>query len=383
MKIGLNVWNFTIPEERHISVNMGQWDPSDEMLSSFDSHRINSYGFFTKQASSKENWEEDETTHCYLNQTTHEWTFNWTRWDAEINRFLAGGSTAFSVQHPYGTPDVPLLWTDSSNTTYTDWAVEYGTFYEVIASHLDDKLVNDTIDWYQYAYIYFLDEFQMFTPPGWVPGEYHILIEQFLHLLNNSAPAMKIMTTTPPTRDLEAIRPYIDIYCPITADYDEEEWEAVQNEGKELWMYPCVGPMSPWPNSHLYNRLFEIRVLFWQSYYYNLDGFLYWASAAYFHGQYGMGYNGWGDGWFVYTNPDGTVDASIRWENYRDAIEDYEYLWVLNNTLELSGADVESFHLLDQIVTGVATDRYNYCDSGLDLWNSRNEVGSWIHSLVN
>ncbi|MBU0606401.1 MAG: DUF4091 domain-containing protein, partial [Armatimonadetes bacterium] len=36
-----------------------------------------------------------------------------------------------------------------------------------------------------------------------------------------------------------------------------------------------------------------------------------------------------GDGWLVYPGPDWTPWPSVRLENIRDGIEDYEYLWLL------------------------------------------------------
>jgi len=247
---------------------------------------------------------------------------------------------------------------------------------------LEDKLENESINWFDYAYIYFIDEFQMFTGEGYSRADYHLLVEQFLHLINSSAPDLRIMTTTPPSQELESIREYIDIYCPITSDYNEVEWSQAQQDGKEMWMYPCVGLQAPWPNSHLYNRLFEIRVLLWQTYYYNIDGFLYWSANAYFHGNYGMAYNGWGDGWFLYTDDNGKIDPSIRWEAYRDGIEDYEYLYIINATLnEISGTP-EDFSRLKKLVSTVTTDRYNYCESGYVVKNSRDKIGEWISTLA-
>nr|MDO8116987.1 DUF4091 domain-containing protein [Candidatus Sigynarchaeota archaeon] len=106
-------------------------------------------------------------------------------------------------------------------------------------------------------------------------------------------------------------------------------------EGKEFWQYYCVGPGIPWPNSHLYNRLFETRTMLWQCFYYGIQGFLYWSSNARYHGgSYGFGYNGWGDGWFVHFDEyEQHVYESPRWENYLDAQEDFEYLWLANRTI--------------------------------------------------
>jgi len=70
--------------------------------------------------------------------------------------------------------------------------------------------------------------------------------------------------------------------------------------------------------------------LHWFNYRFELKGYLHW------------GYNSWtddpfeapgqhrGDGWHVYPTKGGLLD-SLRWEQMRNGIQDYEYLWLLED----------------------------------------------------
>jgi hypothetical protein len=70
----------------------------------------------------------------------------------------------------------------------------------------------------------------------------------------------------------------------------------------------------------------------WLNYKYDATGFLHW------------GWNQWtddplhsvgqhiGDGWHVYPSKDGFMN-SLRWEQMRNGIQDYEYFWMLENSI--------------------------------------------------
>jgi hypothetical protein len=377
--ISLEIWNFTVPWRRHIRSNFGGQSINPQAIQSYAAHRINSYGIPINWAPSYELLNAVPEYTCWLNASSNRWIFNWTWWDAQIETLLSYGTNAFWINTPLGMPREPI-WFEDDGITYSEWGIRFGTFLEGVNAHLKQKLLNESKDWYQYSYIYFIDEFQMFIPEGYEREEYFNLLEGFLALINASAPEIPIMTTTPPSRELQNIRKYIDIYCPITSDYDPVEWQAAQTEGKEMWMYPCVGPRAPWPNSHLYNRLYEIRVLYWQAYLYGLDGFLYWSAQAYYHGRYGLGYNAWGDGWFMYEDRSGNIYDSIRWENWRDANEDFEYLWLMNRTITELGIPSEDRTLFDHLLTGVTGIKYTYCDSGTTVVAHRNQIGAWLNA---
>ena len=113
-----------------------------------------------------------------------------------------------------------------------------------------------------------------------------------------------------------------------------EIYQKARKQGCELWFY-TVGVHMPgsYPNKGIDLPLIENRLLHWLNYRFGLSGFLHW------------GFNQWrtddpytevdrhlGDGWHVYPKKDGLLN-SIRWEQMRNGIQDYEYLWLLEDKI--------------------------------------------------
>ncbi|MHA1679534.1 MAG: glycoside hydrolase domain-containing protein [Promethearchaeota archaeon] len=377
IKIDFNVhvWNFTIPRMRHLRTNMGPQATNQDHVNSFNSHRINSYGIpITGTTDHSSFTDPDNHYTCFLNTTNNTWTFNWTYWDQQTNASLQEGANGFMMNVPIlGMPRVPPLGD-------TNWVERYENFLQDAQQHMIDN------GWDEYAFIYFVDEFQMFHE-GFEQEEYYQLMEDFLSIINKSAPLIKIMTTTPPNEDEVRFKPYIDIYCPIATDYRKDVWEERMADGYEFWMYFCIGPQAPWPNSHLYNRLFETRIMLWQAYLYGLHGFLYWSTNYQAHGNYGFGYNGWGDGWFVHFDDAGNFYEGLRWENYLDAQEDFEYLWLVNRSLAYLQANSTNYtsNELDDLqnqytslLSSVVGEKEVYCQHPAELYAARIELARML-----
>jgi hypothetical protein len=358
--VNMNVWNFTIPLMRHLRTNIGPGAGDYQTIDNYAYHRINDYGNDIAATLTGSN----------------NWTFDWTSFDALIQYKLDHGMNGF-VAYYYGNRDPPV-----------DDAIEMLRVSNYLKG-LEDHLI--ALNWTRYAYIYFIDEFQMFVPEAYSRSEYFQRLATLLQIMKTAAPNLRIMTTSPPSTETEILRDYIDIYCPIATDYDEQRWEAMKDAGKEMWTYSCVSPGAPWPNSHLYNRLYECRILIWQVWHYKIHGFLYWSSQAYYHGHYGIAYNGYGDGWFLYRdfgNTSGLLD-SMRWENYLDGQEDYEYIWLLNATIAdleargiLTGAQAaEKRAAMETTANSIAMDTWHYCDHPATLYEGRLAIGNQLHSL--
>jgi len=92
------------------------------------------------------------------------------------------------------------------------------------------------------------------------------------------------------------------------------------------------------------------RVLVWQNWKYQVTGFLYWGlnvwrdnlagdkrwpevkwNPATWRNGAGKAHNG--DGQLIYPGPERQPLSSIRLENLRDGIEDYEYFWLLREAV--------------------------------------------------
>ncbi len=369
----INIWNFTIPHMRHLRTNIGGQSTDPERIETYIDHRINDYGVSIRRASSLSQLNTESSYTCYLDEGTDTWTFNWTWWDAQIQSKLDQGMNGFRLNYPLGIPRDPPI----EDAT---WMLRIKNWLTDVEAHLDP------IGWLNYSYFYFIDEFQMFVPEGYTLAEYLDRLEVLLQEMKNASSKIKIMTTAPP---FEQLNEYVDIFCPISNDRDKQVWDELLAEDYEFWFYSCVGPMAPWPNAHLYNRLYEIRIEMWQVWLYDIHGFLFWTSTGYYHGHYGLAFNGYGDGWFIY-DWNGTLHDSIRWENFLEGQEDYEYLWLLNATLQyledhpglISTAELASYRAeFNNIIDGVVGERWIYCDHVASLYSGRDRIGTILDTL--
>jgi len=189
------------------------------------------------------------------------------------------------------------------------------------------------------AYVYTFDERgQDFWP---VMTEYFGLIKERY--------GIPTLTTAYIPQDPEIVAGLnLDWNCPLTAKYDYEQAEACRAAGQQVWSYICLGPRHPYANWLADDPLVEARVIWWQAYHQQMDGFLYWGLNIWGRrnndhiidpeqagpklkwsittgGTYDTLH---GDGELLYPGKDGPFGC-IRLDNIRDGIEDYEYLWLL------------------------------------------------------
>lgn len=150
--------------------------------------------------------------------------------------------------------------------------------------------------------------------------------------------------------------------CPILHDASYfDEWrykmlpaETVRQTSEDLqvWGYTCISSAYPMANCEATNWLIEPRIMGWQFFHEKMDGFLYWglnigwgdgpntairpdheAPLLAWSIAAGAAYPGiYGDGRLLYAGVEGPI-GSIRLENLRDGLEDYEYLWMLAQAL--------------------------------------------------
>ena len=120
-----------------------------------------------------------------------------------------------------------------------------------------------------------------------------------------------------------------------------------QAKGERFFWYDAAGPMLPYPNVQCEEPLIAARVVFWMTWKYGVTGFEYYCYAIWSHNlpdkdgrrwpekpftPWGWG-NTNGDGMLFYPGPDGPF-SSVRFENIRDGIEDWESHYVLRDYLE-------------------------------------------------
>ena len=126
--------------------------------------------------------------------------------------------------------------------------------------------------------------------------------------------------------------------------------EAARARGREIWWYIHAGPDDPYPNFLIEDAPTESHSLMgFIAYKSGSDGFLYWYVSMWqetvtrgpltnARGKGSGSYNG--SGVIFYPGPDGPV-PTIRMKAIRDGLEDYEYLWLLEQAIERVSGDPE------------------------------------------
>lgn len=168
--------------------------------------------------------------------------------------------------------------------------------------------------------------------------------EPFVHHEETFAAIVdRVHQIAPHVRCIEAVETEylgdLDIYVPKLSHLNLwfPRFDRVRRDGAELWYYTCCHPTGRYPNRFLDQSLLKVRVLHWINYLYDLDGYLHWG-LNHVHGNDAYSQEGiskdlpLGDRAIVYPGKKGLI-GSLRFSTQRDGLQDFEYLWVLENRL--------------------------------------------------
>jgi len=112
-----------------------------------------------------------------------------------------------------------------------------------------------------------------------------------------------------------------------------EKYEEAARNGTELWFYTVgIYQASSYPNKTIDMPVIDSRILHWLNYKYDLNGFLHWGWNQWTENPYEEVGMHIGDAWHVYPTKNGVLN-SLRWEQMRNGLQDYEYLWMLENKI--------------------------------------------------
>ncbi len=154
--------------------------------------------------------------------------------------------------------------------------------------------------------------------------------------VHEAAPSLKIIEAI----EAEGFGDSLDVWVPKLSHLNLW-WEHFREERDrrdiELWFYTCCHPVGRYPNRFLDQPLSAVRALHWIGYLYDLDGYLHWGLNHYandepFTEEGISGPHPLGDHAIMYPGEDGPM-GSLRWSAMRDGLQDYEYLWVLEQRL--------------------------------------------------
>ncbi|MBE6708260.1 MAG: DUF4091 domain-containing protein [Ruminococcaceae bacterium] len=134
-----------------------------------------------------------------------------------------------------------------------------------------------------------------------------------------------------------------------------DRYHAYKESGKKLWWYVCCSPQYPYPNLFVCYQGVMSRVLWWQQFMFDIDGFLYWSVNADWGdlpGKFRNDYPSSGDGNLIYYGERyGRTGPVLGWRfvQVRDGFDDFDYLRMAE---ELVGTE-EIVKIVKDLTTGV------------------------------
>ena len=361
--LAVHVYDFELPRETHLHSALGlgaseinryhkltnradQVTVFEKYLQNFAEHRISPYSFYDYAPMDVRFVGEGTNKHAQL---------DFAKFDAAAKRWLDDAR--------FSTFQLPLQGM-GGGTFYERSLGELAGFKEGTPEHA--RLFKDYLGqieqhlrgqgWLDKAFIYWFDEPDKKDFPFVVEG---------MKRLKAAAPGFRRMLTKQPEPELIG---NVEIWCGLTPEWTPERVRARREAGEEVWWYICTGPKAPYVTEFIDHPGTELRLWPWQSWQYGVTGLLVWATTFWTSptGYPNSLQNPWedpmswvsgygtpagtrspwgnGDGRFLYpprrdpntaTTPDldGPIN-SIRWENLRDGMEDYEYFWLLDQEVK-------------------------------------------------
>jgi len=265
--------------------------------------------------------------------------------------------------------------------------------------------------WLKMAYVYWFDEPE--------PKDYQF-VRKGMERIKRYAPGIQTMLTEEPN---DALAGPIDIWCPVSFNYDHQKAEQRRAKGERIWWYICCGPKAPYCTLFIDHPATELRVWLWQTWQRNISGILiwsanYWTSDTAFPDTpqdpyedpmgYVSGYGtpkgvkqywGNGDGRFIYPPEEAATPgrfgpqpviappvSSIRWEMLREGIEDYEFLWLLRDLLrqkrdKLSAEQLQQYEALLTVPESITRDMTSFTKHPGPIYSRRAEIARAIEQL--
>jgi len=235
---------------------------------------------------------------------------------------------------------------------------------------------DNTTDLFKKAYYYFastIDEPSAAKYPAvFYCDEAVTNAKQEVSALLNDYPDLKESLLKIPhvvtSRYTESLLGHAQTWCSQVQNYTTEVLESIDSKtkstevyaiGEGFWNYMTCDSNNPYPSFQLDDNLMSTRILSWMDFDYEIDCTLFWNSCYYqkYDNKEGsISRDIWndpqswvsanGDGYLLYPGSRYGLDtpiATLRLENFREGIEDYEYLYLIKEAVN----ELATKHSLD------------------------------------
>jgi len=250
-----------------------------------------------------------------------------------------------------------------------------GEFLRALQRHLEER------GWLKRAMIHVADE------PIEQNKDSYIRMAEFVRIHAPKLRRIEAIQVKDLTGHLEVWVPQLDYFARHYEHYKERQGKG----GVELWFYTCCNPKGRFPNRFIDYPLLKTRILHWLNWRFGATGYLHWGWNHWPKGQAFTNVEPWdlppGDSHIVYPGKCQPL-PSLRWEAMRDGIEDYLYLWLLEEgareTLKALGVSEPKFppgERADWLSRLAVPDFFGYVRSASELMALREAVAHEIEAL--
>lgn len=224
--------------------------------------------------------------------------------------------------------------------------------------------------WLNKTYFHIQDEPSLHNALSWKE------ISSYMHHYAPDLRRMDAIETTYLLDEIEVAVPKLDALASWYSLY--KAWE---EKGNELWFYTVgIYQASLLPNKTIDMPVMDSRILHWLNYKFDATGYLHWGWNQWTEDPFKNPDIHIGDGWHVYPAKNGVLN-SLRWEQMRNGIQDYEYFWMLENKIRaLKDSLGSQFKWIDpsqrgkEIAGRVVMDFAEHSDDPAALYNAKMEV---------
>jgi len=335
LPIHLTVYPLTLPDERHLMVT--EWYSTGNFKKFHDVDSSDSERFYDMLKVYAENMAEHRQNVFSVSVdliagkkgSDGKVTFDFSRFDKWADVFwstnrmdlLETGFVARFGEEGWSSREIILrdfrIYDESANRTTTTPGKEFlPIFLPALENHLREK------GWLEKTVFHIADEPSNHNVTSWTEAS------EFVH---RHAPSLKRIDAIETTHFFDTLEIWVPKLDHLATWYDA--YRTAQAQGYELWFYTVgIFQGGSLPNKTVDVPLIESRILHWLNYRYGLKGYLHWGFNAWTDDPFEAPGEHRGDGWHVYPKKDGLIN-SLRWEQMRNGIQDYEYLWMLEDRI--------------------------------------------------
>ena len=335
LPLSLKVYPLTLPDDRHLKV--AEWHTTGDFKKFHGIDASDSERFFEMLKVYAENMAEHRQNvfRVSLGLITCKRTTNgslkfdfsrfdkWadTFWDTGRMDLLETGFVARFGEGGWSSKEIMLrdfrAQMESNGKRITVPGKEYlRQFLPALENHLREK------SWLEKTIFHIADEPSNHNVMSWREAS------EYVH---RYAPALRRIDAIETTHCFDRLEIWVPKLDHLATWHDV--FKRAQNQGYELWFYTVgIFQKGSYPNKTVDVPLIESRILHWLNYRFGLKGYLHWGFNRWTDDPFAAPGTHRGDGWHVYPRKDGLIN-SLRWEQMRNGIQDYEYLYMLEDKI--------------------------------------------------